>query len=109
WRLPGQHRLHRRCCALERDMRDLNSVIEVEQPDAGEMRRSTVAGTGVAVLAGIGLEHRDQLLEVLHRERWMHDDHFWRRNNDCHRHKAPERGGWHFRLDDWLSDKVPDR
>src|SRR5262249_27204539 len=62
--LPRQHRLHRGRRALERDMGDVDAVLELEQPFAGKVRRRAIAWARVAVLARIGLEQVDQLLTL---------------------------------------------
>ena len=104
-RTAGLRRLDSRRRALQRHVGDL-AVVEPEQPLAGEMRRRAVARTGVAVFARIGLEQRDQFLDVLHRHGRVNDDHFRRGDDERDRREALERIVRHLGLDDRLHDEI---
>ena len=72
--LSGDQVLHRRAAAAIRHERELRAGLLLEE-HAADMRGRADTGMPLRGLVGIGLEPRDQLLEVLRRHRLLGDDH----------------------------------
>jgi hypothetical protein len=89
--VSGDGRGDRRRGALERHVDHVDLVGDLVDELAFEVRRSAHAGSPVLVLARIGLQERDQLLQILRRHRWIDGYHFggdrglrdWRELLDC--------------------------
>src|SRR4249919_2469915 len=95
--MAGKRRLDSRCCTIEWNRYEIDALRMLEH-FAGEMRRSADAGMGIAVLAVILLEKRNQLLDALCRNRRMHQQDVGGRSCQSNGRKILERIIRNFRI-----------
>ena len=105
-RLPGKRGLHRRRTALERNVRDLETMRDLEQILADKVRRRTKARRRIIVFVGIGFDQRDQLLHAFGRHRGIDHDQFGTGDDEGDGREILERIERHFRAQHRLHHHV---